>query len=156
MQLWVFGILTTLKISGNETLGVFAMHEDLVPPGSPGPPIHSHTREDEYFYVTEGELTWILDGKEHIAPKGSFVHIPRGLVHGFANRSGKYARMLLMYTPAKFQEFYIKVGMRTEGASVDSFPGPEPKEEDYKMALHWMEVYGLEFTPPPEHGRWEL
>ena len=92
MQLWVFGILTTLKITANETSGAFAMHEVLVPPGNPGPPTHYHTREDEYFYVTEGELTWSLNGKERIAPEGSFVYIPRGLVHGFANKSEKFAR----------------------------------------------------------------
>lgn len=156
MQLWVFGILITIKVSGNETSGAFAVHENLVPPGSPGPVPHSQTREDEYWYMTEGELMFIVDGKEHIAPKDSFLHIRRGEVHGFVNKSGKYARMLVMYTPGKLQEWFVKVGKRTEGASVNSFPGPEPKQEDFKLASHLSEVYGIRVSPPAERGHEEL
>lgn len=152
MQLWVFGILVTLKVSGNETGGVFALLEDLIPPGSPGPYPHYHTREDEFWLVTEGELTWIVEGKEFSAPKGSFIHHRRGVLHGFENRSGKYARMVAMYTPGKFLEWFIKVGIPTEGDSLASFPGPDPAKEDYRMALHWLEVYGAGFTSPTEHG----
>ena len=151
MQLWVFGVLATLKVSGNETGGAFALHEDLIPPGSKGPYPHYHSREDEFWYVTEGELTWIVEGEELSAPKGSFFHLKRGVLHGFENRSVKYARMLAMYTPAKFQEWFIKVGKPIEGkASLESFPGPTPVKEDYRMAFNWMEEYGLGFPCPPE------
>jgi quercetin dioxygenase-like cupin family protein len=149
MQLWVFGILATLKVSGNETGGAFAMHEDLVAPGSRGPYPHYHTREDEYWHMAEGELTWIIDGKEMSAPTGSSLHLRRGVLHGFENRSGQFARLLVMYTPGKFQEWFVKVGKPTEGAS---FPGPAPTPEDFGLAFHWMEVYGLGFTPPPKQG----
>lgn len=150
MQLWVFGILATIKVSGNETGGAFALHEDLVPPGSAGPYPHYHTREDEFLHVTEGEVTLIIDGKELSAPQGSFIHVKRGVVHGFENRSSKFARMAAMYTPATFQEWFIKVGKPAEGASVASFPGPATSDEDRRMALQWMEVYGAGFTPPHE------
>lgn len=151
MQLWVFGILATLKVSGNETGGAFAYHEDLIPPGSPGPYPHYHTHEDEFWQVTEGELTWIVEGKELSAPTGSFIHLRRGVLHGFENKSNKFARMVAMYTPGKFQEWFIKVGIPTEGASVASFPGPPPKKEDFPMVFKWMEDYGLGFPSPTEH-----
>ncbi|KAG0580008.1 hypothetical protein KC19_4G141700 [Ceratodon purpureus] len=155
MQLWVFGILVIFKVSGNETGGAFSCIEDVVPPGSRGPYPHYHTREDEYWHVTEGELIWIVGGQEMSAPKGSFLHIRRGVLHGFQNRSDKFARMVVMYTPGKFMEWFIEVGIPAEGASLASFPGPSPRKEDYRKALQWLEVYGAGFPPLPEeieHG----
>ena len=54
-SIWVVGDRYTIKASGNDTGGAFAMIEAIVPHGN-GPPPHIHSREDEAFYVLEGEL----------------------------------------------------------------------------------------------------
>ena len=47
-----------------------------------GPPPHSHDW-DEAFYVLSGEIQFLCDGQAHVCLPGTFVHIPRGTVHGF-------------------------------------------------------------------------
>src|ERR1700754_3843878 len=46
---------TTPKAPPEPTAGAFALVEASVPPGG-GPPPHLHTREDEAFYLLDGEL----------------------------------------------------------------------------------------------------
>jgi quercetin dioxygenase-like cupin family protein len=45
--------------TGEETDGKYAMWEAIVPPGG-GPPAHIHSREEESFYILEGEITGLL------------------------------------------------------------------------------------------------
>src|SRR3954451_25102351 len=52
---WVVGDLYTVKAGGEDTGGAFAPIEVLVPSQS-GPLPHRHRREDEAFYVMEGEF----------------------------------------------------------------------------------------------------
>jgi quercetin dioxygenase-like cupin family protein len=62
-------------------------------------PLHVHEDEDELFYVLEGELTLESAAGEARARAGSFVHLPRGVAHGFSNQSGAPVRMLVVATP---------------------------------------------------------
>lgn len=52
-----------------------------------GPPPHSHDW-DEAFYVLSGEIQFLCDGQAHVCLPGTFVHIPRGTVHGFQYGKG--------------------------------------------------------------------
>jgi uncharacterized cupin superfamily protein len=52
--------------------------EHLAPRGA-GSPLHVHTREDEWFYVLEGELTFWVAGRVVDAQAGSFVYGPRAM-----------------------------------------------------------------------------
>jgi mannose-6-phosphate isomerase-like protein (cupin superfamily) len=54
-MLWVVDELMTFKASGEDTGGAYALTDSVVPPGG-GPPPHIHHREDEAFWVLEGEL----------------------------------------------------------------------------------------------------
>lgn len=60
-------------------------YEFLEITGSPGVgvPMHVHKREDETFYVAEGEVTFSLDGSDFSAFAGTAVNLPRGVPHGF-------------------------------------------------------------------------
>jgi mannose-6-phosphate isomerase-like protein (cupin superfamily) len=77
----------------------FAVFESVVPPLWPGPGLHLHRSYDEGVYVLDGTIVFTLDGVEHICPAGSFVFVPRGCNHGFANRSVDPARILPVTTP---------------------------------------------------------
>jgi len=63
-------------------------------------PLHVHDDEDELFYILDGELTLVSESGEALAGPGSFVHLPRGIAHGFANRSELPVRMLVVTTPS--------------------------------------------------------
>ena len=67
---WVVGDLYTVKASGRETGGAFCLIEVIVPPES-GPPPHIHSREDEAFYILEGQFKISIDGQERTAGPGS-------------------------------------------------------------------------------------
>src|SRR5438128_1971472 len=52
-------------------------------PTAPGRRCTSTTIEDEWFYVTEGELTFWVGGRTIRAPAGAFVYGPRDIPHTF-------------------------------------------------------------------------
>ena len=58
-SLWVMGVLVTYKIPSHRTGGAYALFEVATPPGA-GPPPHIHHREDEVFYVLEGEYEFLI------------------------------------------------------------------------------------------------
>jgi mannose-6-phosphate isomerase-like protein (cupin superfamily) len=67
-----------------------------------GPPPHAHLDEDDAFYVLDGELTFLLGDEEVAAPAGTFVLVPPGVEHTFANRTGTPVRILNIHAPAGF------------------------------------------------------
>src|SRR5881227_4287146 len=78
--LWFLGVLATIKASSETTDGRVAVIEHLAPQGA-GSPLHVHHNEDEWFYVTEGELSFWVGGRLIEAPAGSFVYGPRDIPH---------------------------------------------------------------------------
>jgi mannose-6-phosphate isomerase-like protein (cupin superfamily) len=73
-----------------------------IAPHREGPPLHAHTDEDDSFYVLEGELTLLAAGEEVVVGPGTFVLVPPGVEHTFANRSADAVRMLNVHAPAGF------------------------------------------------------
>lgn len=92
----VLGAPIRVQSSGDAHQMFFADHP--VPAGYQVP-LHVHLDEEELFYIIDGEITLMSAHGEAIAGPGTFVHLPRGVAHGFANRSGKAAHMLVI-TPA--------------------------------------------------------
>lgn len=68
-------------------------------PGA-GPPLHRHSREDEYFFVLEGRYRWVMDGREFVGEAGAFVLAPSGSTHTFTNLGPGRGRMLLVAVPS--------------------------------------------------------
>src|SRR6476659_8204106 len=81
---WGPGDHYTFLVTGEETGGAYFVMEALVPPEG-GPPPHIHTKEDETFYVLEGQIEFLLGEELIVAGPGDFVSIPRGTVHRFKN-----------------------------------------------------------------------
>jgi mannose-6-phosphate isomerase-like protein (cupin superfamily) len=71
-------------------------------PHREGPEIHAHDDEDDSFYVLEGELTFTVNGEELVAGPGTFVLVPPGVRHTFANRGDAVARVVNVHAPAGF------------------------------------------------------
>src|SRR3954470_11268457 len=88
----VVGDVYRFLATGEDTNGKYALWEAIVPPGG-GPPPHVHSREEEGFYVLEGEITFTIGEESHVATAGSFANLPVGTPHSFKNESGKLARM---------------------------------------------------------------
>lgn len=99
----------TIKLSGADTGGAFALMEYVAPPGA-GSPAHTHGREEETFYVREGGLLFHLGGEEFVAGPGSVVHIPRGLLHDFQNVGEAPCVAMILATPAGLEGYFRDLG----------------------------------------------
>ena len=73
---------------------------------STGLPLHVHEREDETWFVPEGEFTFEVGGQTFRAGPGDYVFGPRNVPHSYANGTEAVARALIMVTPAGFEEFW--------------------------------------------------
>ncbi len=71
-------------------------------PGREGPSAHVHADEDDAFYVLDGELVFTVSREEVAAPAGTFVLVPPGIEHTFANRTSTPVRILNIHAPAGF------------------------------------------------------
>ena len=71
-------------------------------PHREGPPLHEHASEDDSFYILEGEVTFIVEDGEIVAAPGTFVLVPPGVRHSFANRGDAVARFVNVHAPAGF------------------------------------------------------
>ena len=69
-------------VTGAETGGAYFAMEAIVAPGG-GPPPHIHRREDETFYILEGECRLLLADEWITAGVGDFINVPRGTGSGF-------------------------------------------------------------------------
>src|SRR5215204_5953792 len=96
----------TLKAVGRDTGGTLAIYEFAMPPATAGPPLHLHRGWDEAFYVLAGEVTFLIDGRTSVAPAGSFVFVPRGVLHTFWNEGAVPARQLTVFTPAGIEDYF--------------------------------------------------
>lgn len=86
----------------SESTERFNLSVITVAPGRDGPPPHVHRDEDDAFYVLDGELRFVVDGEEVLAPAGTFVLVLPGAEHTFANRTSSPVRMLNIHAPAGF------------------------------------------------------
>lgn len=142
--LWFLGVLVTIKATAESTNGRVAVIEHLGPRGS-GSPLHVHHNEDEWFYVTEGELTFWVGGRIIVAGAGSFVYGPRDIPHTFAVSSDQ-ARFLLVTEPAGFENFVRALAVPAERLGIPPAPtAPPDMEEMQRLAAE----YGIEILGPP-------
>jgi quercetin dioxygenase-like cupin family protein len=88
-----------------------AITDNTVPPGFPGPVRHRHAEMTDIFYVLQGELAFELEGAWRSLGPGSFVSVPPGVVHTFANRGSVPARFLNIYLPSG-NEQWVKEAMQ--------------------------------------------
>lgn len=117
-------------IRGTQSNGQYFVVEGVVPPGG-GPPLHVQTREEEAFYILEGEVTFYADGERIVARTGSFVHIPRGVAHRFENEGDAKARMLFWFSPAGIEGMFDKMAVDPDNyASIGPEFGVEFLAED--------------------------
>jgi quercetin dioxygenase-like cupin family protein len=73
---WENGNLTTNLAEKKDTNGAFFLVEATLAPGTEPPP-HVHTREDELFYVLEGEFDAYVGDEAFKVEAGECVFLPR-------------------------------------------------------------------------------
>ena len=127
-----------------DTNGKYALWEAVVPPGG-GPPPHVHSREEEGFYILEGEITLHVGDERIVAKAGTFANMPVGTPHSFKNESSTPARMLIFIAPAGLERMFFEVGVPlAEGVKT----APPPTKDEIEKMLAAAPKYGIEIRLP--------
>jgi quercetin dioxygenase-like cupin family protein len=142
-SVWLVGDRITVKLTSEDTGGVYSVAEETTPPQG-GPPPHTHSQEDETLYVLEGEVEFLLGEDTIPAGAGSCVYVPRGALHTFKNVGTLPSRVLVVLSPGGFEKFFLEAGEPApEGSS------PPEGEPDVGRIVEIGQKYGLEIPPPP-------
>ena len=112
----------------------FSWHATL-PPGTFVPP-HIHPDQDEYLYMLEGKLDFMLAGADAQATPGDLIRLGMGVPHGIFNKSDQTAKVLFWVSPS--QKLY------------DLFWGlHNMKEQKPEDVVAMAAEYNIHFLPPP-------
>lgn len=131
--------------TGADTGGTYAQFEALVQPGG-GPPPHVHSREEEGFYVLEGEIVFTVNGERTVAKAGMFANMPIGTPHTFKNESNRPARMIITVAPAGIEAMFFEAGTPVPPGTTQVAP---PTQEEIERLLAITPRYGLTILIPP-------
>ena len=136
---WWFGALAVIKETAEDTAGQMSIIEVTEPPGMQGP-LHVHHREDEAFWVLEGEVTIEIGDQTIHAKAGDYAFGPRDIPHRYSvGDSG--CRMLFICTPGGFDGL---VRDMSEPAARRELPPPMEQEPDWERVAAVAEAYGCE------------
>lgn len=107
-KIFTFGGMTvSFCLDDTDTNGQVTMFEVTVKPDARMPVPHYHEAFDECAYMLQGECTFTIDGQVKTYSQGECCYIPRGVVHGFENRSVEECRFLSVITPGIFNSSYF-------------------------------------------------
>jgi quercetin dioxygenase-like cupin family protein len=143
---WTMGVhLLTWLAEGKHTDGRYSLSEALIPKAGGEPPPHTHTREDESYYILEGEFTFRIGEQTVEAGPGDYVWLPRGIEHSFELKT-EQAKALITIAPAGLEEAFKQV---SEPARAPTLPPPPEEPPNIEEIVALFGEYGVEFAPPP-------
>ncbi len=141
--IWFLANRMTIKATAESTGGAYGLVESLIAPGF-SPPLHVHHREDEAFWVLEGELTMRCGDNTFRARPGLFVFLPRDVPHTFVVEGDTPARMLTLLTPGGGEGLFVDGGRPAE---TDGLPPAAPPDIEALKRVN--QRYGAEIVGPP-------
>lgn len=125
--------LLVIKATGDQTGGAWSLVEGVWQPGGFGPLPHIHKAEEESFYVLEGAFDFRLADETLRAEAGTFVLVPRGVLHAFAVAGDQPSRLMFLHSPALDGFFLELAGLAQAGR-------PEPDAVRELMGKWGMEA----------------
>jgi mannose-6-phosphate isomerase-like protein (cupin superfamily) len=141
--IWSLGGHFTTKLDSDDTQGRWSFVE-AVAFRATEPPMHIHHREDEAWYVIDGQMTFHVAGEEQVVRSGDFVFAPRGLPHAFTV-DVEPTRVLVFCTPGGFERFAAELGEDAASEDPPADLAVPPPETLVPVA----ERYGIEVVGPP-------
>jgi mannose-6-phosphate isomerase-like protein (cupin superfamily) len=132
------GYVVETKATDDDTGGRYAFQEMTVAPGFPWIPSHIHHNEDEALYGLEGEVTVRVGDQLHTVGPGTFILMPRDVVHTFSNPSAVPARVLVVSSPGAVIGYFAEAAALTNAS-----PTGQP---DMQQLGALAAKYGIEFV----------
>ena len=144
---WENGNLTTNLAERKDTNGAFFLVEAMLAPGTEPPP-HVHTREDELFYVLEGEFDVYIGQEAFKVETGECVFLPRLKPHAFVIRSPRL-RVLALFTPAGLEEAFREMSTPAQRLELP-IAAVTYSTGDLKQTAQRLSEYGARFLTSHE------
>jgi len=136
---WWFAGLAVIRATATDTGGQMTIVEMTEPPGAQAP-LHVHHREDEAFWILEGDATFEVGDTTIEAHAGDYLFGPRDIPHRYTVGDAG-CRMLFICTPAGFEDLVIAMG---EPALARTLPPPSDEEPDMERVAAIAEAHGCE------------
>jgi quercetin dioxygenase-like cupin family protein len=136
---WWFGSLAVIKATSADTGGQMSIVEITEPPGAEAP-LHVHHREDEAFWILDGDVTFEVGDTTIEAHPGDYAFGPRDIPHRYTvGEAG--CRMLFILTPGGFEDLIMEM---SEPATSRTLPPPAEEEPDWERIARIAEAHGNE------------
>ncbi|HZO62815.1 MAG TPA: quercetin 2,3-dioxygenase [Gaiellaceae bacterium] len=142
-SIWFIDNLARVRVGREESNGTLAIVE-LEGRRGDMPPLHVHRREDEAFYVLEGELSLHTPDGSLTLRRGEAAFAPKDVPHVYRVES-ETARWLGITTPGGFDDFVREIG---EPAPDETLP-PEGRRHDPARLAEIAGRHGIELLGPP-------
>src|SRR5215469_6759959 len=130
-----------LCLSGKDTGGAYCLLDVGLAPGM-GVLRHTHTREDEAYFVIAGELEVTVGRKTFVLRPGDSLLAPRDIPHQLRNSSNVESRYPLLFSPSGFEEFVMATAVP---APQDAVAETEPPAVAVRNVLELAASYGILF-----------
>lgn len=125
-------------LRGEHTGGAFSLTEIVFQPGSQGTPLHLHTREEETYYVIEGELEVHVGDQKFVLASGGSVLLPRDVKHKVFPVGDKLTRVLMIISPPGLENMLMQLDKISPG------------DFNMQLVLRLSEEYGVKILPEDE------
>ena len=143
--LWWFDGLATRKITGEQSL--FSLIEMLRPPNGVVPRRHVHHREDELFYLIDGEFDVRVGERTAHAKPATTILAPRNVPHEVKVGQHRIAHSLVLYAPARFWGFIRETRTPARELALSPPPDAQPTPKQMKALSEMMrDRYGCEWV----------
>jgi quercetin dioxygenase-like cupin family protein len=136
---WWFGALAVIKATAEDTGGRISIVEVTEPPGAEAP-LHVHHREDEGFWILDGDVTFEVGGTTFEASAGDFAFGPRDVPHRYKVGDAG-CRMLFLLTPGGFEGAIMEM---STPARTRTLPPPAGQTPDMDGIQDNVASYGCE------------
>ncbi len=120
---WWFANLAEIKVTAEQTGGLLSILEITEPPNAAGP-WHVHHREDEGFWILEGDVTLQIGDETIEAHAGDFAFGPRDIPHRYTVGDAG-CRMLFIMTPGGFENLVREMSVPAKSRTL-----PPPSDEE--------------------------
>lgn len=145
--LWHFGALMNFKALTEETGGQYWAVEGLADKNM-AVPLHSHTHEDEVWFVLDGEIAFVLGEETIIGKAGTFVYIPRHMPHTFYVKSNT-ARWFGFGLGGNLDQWFFETGEPAKAMTLPPPPSGPPTEATIQAINASLKAYGTDTLGPP-------
>ncbi|GAB3705993.1 hypothetical protein GCM10027592_39060 [Spirosoma flavus] len=120
---WYGCALVNVLADGEQTDGRYAQLEMTLQPGIE-PPTHTHTREDETYYMLDGSVQFTIGDHVFTAKPGDYVLMPKNIPHSFKVLTPT-AKVVLTIAPAGFEQFFIHPSLAKPAYMLMLPPAPQ-------------------------------